>query len=79
MSHYKRLSILSMLVAVFALPVAANASPRLRLVAKAAVQTKHFIQLKPGMQRAAFESRSGLDKKQLIASLRLARTKERPR
>jgi hypothetical protein len=79
MHHKKtcRFAILSTLVAALSLPILAAADSELEAVPKNAT-TKHFIQLQPGMQRTAFTSKTGLNKKQFIASLGLPSKKERP-
>ncbi len=68
---------LTALIGLTSLPTVAYAGPTLKAVPKGAT-TKHFIQMTPGMQRTAFESKSGVSKKQFIASLNLSSKKQRP-
>lgn len=63
---------------VLGLSAAASASPTVKAVPQSAAPGKHFIQLKPGMQRTAFISKSGLSKKQILTSLDLSSKKQRP-
>lgn len=73
-----QLVVFSIMAVALALPAAADTGPTAKAVPRSAPQTKHFIQLKPGMQRTAFVSKTGLTKKQFIASADLPSKKQRP-
>ena len=72
------LIVLGAVIGAWSLPATVNAGPTAKAVLQSATPTKHFIQLKPGMQRTAFVSKGGLSKKQLVASAELSSKKQRP-